>query len=36
MNRDHVLFHLGEAHKEIAETLAEIRSTPDYDSASSG
>ena len=31
MNRDHVLFHLGEAQKEIAETLAEIGSTPDYD-----
>ena len=31
MNRGHVLLHLAEAQEEIAKTLEDIRTTPDYD-----
>ena len=31
MNRNWVVFHLGEARDAIDETLKEIRETPDYD-----
>ena len=31
MNRNWVLFHLGEARDEIEKTLEKIRVTPDYD-----
>ena len=31
MNRDFVLFHLGEAEKAIRDTIAEIKAHPDYD-----
>ena len=31
MNRDWILFHLGEAHDELARTIQEIRDDPDYD-----
>ena len=31
MNRDWVLFHLGEAHEELTRTIADMRDTPDYD-----
>ena len=30
MNREWVLFHLREAHGEIAKTIGEIEDTPDY------
>jgi len=32
VNREWVLFHLGEAQDEITKTIAEIQTTPDYDS----
>jgi len=31
VNREWVLFHLGEAKDEITKTIAEIQTTPDYD-----
>ena len=31
VNRDWVLFHLGEAHAELSKTIQEIRGDPDYD-----
>ena len=33
MNRDWVLFHLGEAQREIASTIADLKADPDFDDA---
>jgi hypothetical protein len=31
MNREHVLFHLGEAEEELARTIKQLRETAEYD-----
>jgi hypothetical protein len=31
MNRDHILFHLQEAHEELTRTIHQVRNDPEYD-----
>jgi hypothetical protein len=31
MNKDHILFHLREAHEELTHTIQEIEQDPEYD-----